>query len=117
MAIEIIDKITTIGRILFRNLLYGTPAIANPPITDATVGANKFIIPAAVANAVTIRDLSILAKSAIGASIGIDAVAKPDVEGIKKDKGRYTTKATNGNMTPGTECKICSPALIIVAII
>ena len=80
-------KATIIGTVRFSQLLYDTPARANPAINDAIVGAIMFKRPEAVAKATTAISLVDPANSATGAIIGIEASAKPDDEGIINDIG------------------------------
>ena len=62
--------------------------MASAPITTALVGVTRLTRPQAHWNAVMTRLRLTPAKSARGAMMGIERVASPEVDGMRKDRGR-----------------------------
>ena len=70
----------------FNQVEYSTFAILKPPITTPEVGVNKFTIPEPAQNTIIITSGDKPNVFVNGAKIGIDTAAKPEDDGIKKDK-------------------------------
>ena len=66
--------------------------MASAPIKTPLVGVMRFTMPLAVAYAVITRSLPTPAKSAIGAIIGIERAARPEVEGTRNERSAKKTK-------------------------
>lgn len=82
--------------ILLANLthvLYSTFAIASPPIITPDVGVIRFTSPQPAPRVDIINSDGNPKLFANGPNIGIDTLAKPDVEGIKNDKPIYIKNA------------------------
>ena len=62
--------------------------MASAPMTTALVGVSRFTRPQADWNAVMITSRPTPAKSASGAMTGMDRVARPEVDGMRKDSGK-----------------------------
>lgn len=63
--------------------------IARPPITTPLVGVIRFIRPQAAVKIIIMTSGLRVRLCASGAKIPIDPVARPEVEGIKKESPRY----------------------------
>ena len=85
------------GRTAFTQRGKGTPAIANAPIRTACVGEIRFIVSEPAAQTITANSLPTPRNSPNEPIIGIVAVAKPDDDGIKKDRNIYTIYESAGN--------------------
>lgn len=70
----------------FNHVPYSTLAILNPPITTPEVGVNKLTKPDPAVKIIIITSGDKLRFFASGAKIGIDTVASPEDDGMRKDK-------------------------------
>lgn len=64
---------------------YSTRAILNPPMTTPEVGVNKFTKPDPALKIIIITSGDKLRLLVSGAKIGIETVANPEEDGIRKD--------------------------------
>ena len=64
---------------------YSTLASAKPPIIDPQVGVIKLTNPLAATKIIIVTEAFKLIPSATGATIGVDKVARPELEGTKID--------------------------------
>ena len=74
----------------FNQVLYSTLAIDRPPITTPEVGVNRLITPEAAEKIITITAGLKPIWAVRGPMIPIEALAKPEVDGIKNDNNKYS---------------------------
>src|SRR6185295_20159882 len=86
-------------------------------MTTADVGVTRFTRPLAAWYAVTTSSDGTFAKLASGAMIGMATVARPEDDGIRKERGRNRTYMRFTNAAPPSVLTACYAQLRTVSVI